>query len=207
MRSFAVLAFACSAFIGSQFIVSPSSTQPANATPSNVGVFNTSTDAQASWSEFAVPDSDFAVSLPSAPRARAAVGTNTTRFTRAYDAVYDGMAFSVSYEFWPSDTIQKKLPANELLTLSRDRILQTTSNLRKEKRFPVGDGAAVDFTVDSPAKTQSGPYSLRVRFITRTDEAANVHAYVLVATFKSSDEQDPDIERFLTSFRVLPEEH
>lgn len=155
------------------------------------------------WSEFAVPESGFAVSLPSTPRARAAVGENATSFTRAYDAVYDGMAFSVSYEFWPGDEIQKKLPPNELLTLSRDRILRTTSNLRNEKRFPVDDGAAVDFTVDSPAKTQTGPYSLRVRFIARTDAAENVHAYVLVATFKSSQERDPDIERFLTSFRVL----
>lgn len=155
------------------------------------------------WSEFSVPESGFVVSLPSTPRARAAVGENTTSFTRAYDAVYDGMAFSVSYEFWPRDAIQKKVPANELLTLSRDRILRTTSNLRNETRFSVDDGAAVDFTVDSPAKTQTGPYSLRVRFIARTDQAENVHAYVLVATFKSSEEQDPDIERFLTSFRVL----
>jgi hypothetical protein len=52
-----------------------------------------------------------------------------------------------------------------------------------------------------------GPYSLRVRFITRTDEADNLHAYVLIATLKSSEGQDPAIERFLTSFKVLPGRH
>ncbi len=161
-----------------------------------------------SWREFVVPDSGFAVALPGAPRPRAAVGGNGNSFTRAYDAVSNDMAFSVSYEVWPGEAIQTKLTPDELLTLSRDRILQSTSNLRKETRFAVGDdGAAVDFTVDSLAKIASGPYSLRVRFITRTDRAASVHAYVLVATFKSADEQDPDIERFLSSFRVLNQDH
>lgn len=191
MRIVAVAAFALSLSVSSP--IHAEAPQPASA--------------RASWSEFVVPGSDFAVALPSAPRARAAVGGDAASFTRAYDAVYDGIAFSVSYEFWPNDVIQKKLPANDLLTLSRNRILQTTENLRNEKRFAIGEGAAVDFTVDSPAKVPSGPYSLRVRFITRTDEADNVHAYVLVATFKSSEEQDPDIERFLTSFKVLPGHH
>jgi hypothetical protein len=203
MRIFAALAFAGSAFVSSLFPI-----LPAAADSSITSKALASANAATPWQEFVVPGSDFAVALPGKPRARAAVGSSGDSFTRAYDTVHDDMAFSVSYEIWPGEAIHKKLAPDELLTLSRDRILQTTSNLRKETRFPVGtDGSAVDFTVDSQSKTQSGPYSLRVRFITRTDQAANVHAYVLVATFKSSDEQDPDIERFLSSFRVLSQEH
>jgi hypothetical protein len=205
MRIFAALAFAVSTLVASHTLTFTAFAESDSA----VTVTHASAaPAVASWREFVVPESDFAVALPGAPRPRAAVGNNGSSFTRAYDAVSDDMAFSVSYEVWPGDAIQKKLAPDELLTLSRDRILQSTSNLRKETRFAVGDdGAGVDFTVDSPTKTASGPYSLRVRFITRTDQSANVHAYVLVATFKSADEQDPDIERFLSSFRVLTQDH
>jgi len=203
MRIFAALAFAGSAFVSSLFPI-----LPAAADSSITSKALASANAATPWQEFVVPGSDFAVALPGKPRARAAVGSNAASFTRAYDATHDGMAFSVSYEVWPGEAIHKKLAPDELLTLGRDRILQTTENLRKETRFPVGnDGEAVDFMVDSPAKVPSGPYSLRVRFITRTDATDNVHAYVLVATFKSAEEHDPDIERFLTSFRVLPREH
>ena len=201
MRIFAVLAIAGSTFVGGHILTLPAAADSSMTPDAHA---STAPADAAPWAEFVVPGADFSIALPGRPRARAAVGTSADSFTQAYDAVYDGMAFSVSYEVWPGETIQKKLVPDELLTLSRYRIQQTTSNLRKETRFPVGDdGAAVDFTVDSPAKMQSGPYSLRVRFITRTDQSANVHAYVLVATFKSSEEQDPDIERFLTSFRVV----
>lgn len=201
--------FAALAVVGSAFVAGHLPGLPAFA-DSDAAVLATpaSTAPAESWREFVVPDSGFAVALPGAPRPRAAVGSNGNSFTRAYDAVSDDMAFSVSYEVWPGEAIQTKLAPDELLTLSRDRILQSTRNLRQETRFAVGDdGAAVDFTVDSLAKTASGPYSLRVRFITRTDRSANVHAYVLVATFKSTDEQDPDIERFMSSFRVLSQDH
>ena len=157
--------------------------------------------AQARWTYFGIPGSDFIVTMPGNPKPMSDKTDAKGVAAKVYLSELGEIGLAADYAFFPRGAIPDTVTAEQFIEHGLRNGVAKDLKILSERKFKFANAAAAEFVAE---KSGAKPAILKVRMYARRDDGGNLRVYQCTVGGPPGSENNADSLRFLDSFKFVP---